>query len=267
MVQMKTQGLIILLLLLQTSIVIGAGGGGGGYRNVPACTEDIWTCSDFSSCSTQETQTRSCTLTVDCPTATTQKPVETASCTYVSELLTKLKCSSLSSVSDRVRCRLRLTDEVLSSEIQIQFLPEECRTIPSIAQRETCVQQYATVQKCWIHQGEDRVSCVKKSLRVGDIASQKRNCKGDQKCLTNVKNRVYQLIKWRFYNLEERAEEMLEEGRASEDQVTSFITDLETKKAAFNSAKTKIDRRQIILDVRTRWQQFKKELKEKEVRT
>lgn len=45
-----------------------------------SCTEDVYTCSEWSACS-NGTQTRSCTMVADCPNATTPAPAESQSCT------------------------------------------------------------------------------------------------------------------------------------------------------------------------------------------
>lgn len=47
----------------------------------PACTEDIWNCTNWSSCSLSGRQTRSCTVTVDCATASTPAPATSQNCT------------------------------------------------------------------------------------------------------------------------------------------------------------------------------------------
>lgn len=47
----------------------------------PACTDDIWECAAWSTCSAAGQQTRVCTLTADCPGVETPKPVEEQVCT------------------------------------------------------------------------------------------------------------------------------------------------------------------------------------------
>ena len=46
----------------------------------PACTEDVWSCGEWSACSEDGVQTRACTLKTDCPTAQTPKPAESQKC-------------------------------------------------------------------------------------------------------------------------------------------------------------------------------------------
>ncbi len=47
----------------------------------PACTADTWSCTSFSACSASGTQTRTCTMTFDCPNVTTPSPATSQSCT------------------------------------------------------------------------------------------------------------------------------------------------------------------------------------------
>ena len=45
------------------------------------CTEDTWDCSDWSVCSINGSQTRTCRMTYDCPDARTATPIQSQSCT------------------------------------------------------------------------------------------------------------------------------------------------------------------------------------------
>ena len=61
----------------------GGGGGGGGAATPPppTCSSDTWSCSDWTECSLSGEQTRSCTLTFNCPTVEDPKPEEARICT------------------------------------------------------------------------------------------------------------------------------------------------------------------------------------------
>jgi len=67
------------------------------------------------------------------------------------------------------------------------------------------------------------------------------------------------MIKLRFYNLEEQAEILEENGLLDEEDVMDFVVVAELKKQEFNSVRTKEEMRKIIEDVRGAW----KELMEK----
>ncbi len=48
----------------------------------PACTEDIWSCSEWNACTAKGVQTRNCTITKDCSEASTPSPSEEQVCVY-----------------------------------------------------------------------------------------------------------------------------------------------------------------------------------------
>ena len=246
----------ILFILISFTIVYAVGGGGGGGgRSTPSCTADTWTCTDWSNCDSSGMQERTCTLSFDCATADTPKPVEKQSCLYVSNLLKKLKCRNLATLNERVGCRLQLSDKDLIQELQISYLPEECALANSEMKKESCVKLYSSLQPCF-NQQANRIACAKRILNVGDIATEKANCGNSINCIQNLREKTYSLIKFRFYELEERAEEFLESGIISNDVATLFISNLELKKQQFNNAKSYDERRNIILEIRSLWRDF-----------
>ena len=114
---------------------------------------------------------------------------------------------------DRVRCRTRL-----AAENENDYLPEECRAMEG-DDRGHCVEDYRKVRSCWDLRGtRDRVACVRQNLGAPeDLQKEKVSC--DEKldsekdaCLNNLKAKAYGVIKFRFYNLEERAERLKEMG-------------------------------------------------------
>jgi hypothetical protein len=60
----------------------------------PVCTADTWTCTDWSSCSTAGSQTRSCAMTTDCPGVVTASPAITNVCTPVTAPPHTINCVS-----------------------------------------------------------------------------------------------------------------------------------------------------------------------------
>ena len=147
-------------------------------------------------------------------------------------------------------------------------MPEECRVIDNQTERQDCVNRYAILQVCWNKAiGEERFSCVREKLSLGnDISQEKANCNSKlnierDSCFNDLRKKVYNTIKFKFYDLEERAEEMEELG-VSEELIAEFVTNLELKKQVFNNAKTKEERKQIILDVRKLWVGFIRDARE-----
>lgn len=175
-----------------------------------------------------------------------------------------LKCSNLATLKERVLCRLELEKEEQEKELELYYLPEECRALSGSA-REICIARYKSVQICWKFYDNERVSCVKKIIRLDSIQKEKCNkLNGNEKpiCVEEIKNKVYDLIKWRFYDLEEKAEDFLMRGFVDRGSVVDFIAKTEQNKIKFNGAKTKEERKNIILDVRKDWEEFVKKFRE-----
>ncbi|MBI2985007.1 MAG: hypothetical protein HYY50_05295 [Candidatus Kerfeldbacteria bacterium] len=221
-----------------------------------ACTQDTWTCGDWTStCDSQGRQSRQCSVSNDCPSVATPPPEQFRPCQA-------LQCSSKSTLRDRVFCRLNLAPEGLARELAIEFLPEECRVLVDQSTRQECIQYYRNYQPCWtLPAGENRFSCAKNVLKVGPIVSQEvRSCQGKTgqeqvTCKSAIREKVFDLIKFRFYDLEQRAEVLGDRG-VDLSTIADFVTAVEQKKQAFNQAASKDERRQIILDVRQAWQTF-----------
>ena len=174
-----------------------------------------------------------------------------------------LRCFDEDDIEDRVRCRLNLSRPELRKEYKLEYLPEECRTIDNMTERQNCVRRYAQLQKCWKFIGNERMGCVDHELNITVIKEQKRECNlldenEKQGCKKRLKDNVYHRIKFKFYNLEEKAERFLERGWVNQETVTAFIANLEIKKTEFNEAATKEEKRKVILEVRELWTEFLK---------
>ncbi len=306
--------------------VFAAGGGGGG--SVPTCTDNIWTCNEWSPCSTAGTQTRTCVLTFSCVTAANQKPSETQQCIPPTPIPTPipqpsimttatptpsctastwvcgawsascdafgqehrscrliadcskfptsspstaracqhLQCGNMKTLSERISCRLKLAPAGVTRELQIQYLPEECRVIANAAERKECIARYKSYQPCWsLPQGEGRFECARKVLKLkASVTDEIQACRTDanpSKCRTDLKEKVLYMIKFRFYDLEQRAEDLYYRG-ASPAAIAKFDTIVETKKQEFDQVKATSDFQRIILDVRSAWQNFMDQVKD-----
>ena len=179
--------------------------------------------------------------TADCVTATETAPVQ--------EQSQDLKCGGYMMLEERVRCRLNLREEQ-AAEYE-NFFPEECR---SWEDKNKCVALYQSVQSCWeFPTSAARISCLKNSVQVGEVAAMKSSCAGNKTCLAALQDKVNLLIKLRFYNLEEAAEEFLEAGQLSTEKVVDFVIKMEQSKIAFNQAQTMEERKGIVLQVRKYW--------------
>lgn len=255
--------LILTLFSVSISIVIAAGGGGGG-SSPNFCDEDIYGCTPWSSCKSDGTRSRVCTITTDCDNVISLKPSEKESCEYVSEIFASLKCHNQEPMLERVYCRLGLDDEELGRELKIAYLPEECRVVRNEGKRDECILLYSRSQSCWQKPiGDERKQCLKDLLGVNDILQQKLLCNEDDKCLDDLKKKVYSLIKFSFYDLEERAEDLYEEGLITREEAANIISNLEQKKVDFNLADSKEERKEVIVEIKIIWEKFINKLREK----
>lgn len=159
-------------------------------------------------------------------------------------------------MEERVRCRINLPEK----NEHLQFLPEECRGLGASAQK-SCYDTYDSIQKCRFNDTDDaRVSCVKSTLGVpADIRAAMNACKDQDPtqvgpCVSGLRSRVLDAVKFRLYNFEERAEHFKD---AHADAVVKFIADLERAKEAFNAAPAIAGKKQVLLGVNQLWMEFK----------
>lgn len=227
----------------------------------PTCTKDSFTCGPWGeSCDTYGREHRTCKLSFDCPKAETPPPLESEPCQ-------KLQCGNKQVMRDRILCRLNLAPAGAARDLKLQYLPEACRAETGNEKKE-CINRYKSFAPCWnVKEGEDRFSCARGVLRLGPIVSEEvKTCEGKKgtlqvACKTQIKENVLYMIAFRFYDLETRAEELGNRG-ADLNIIVDFETIVELKKQEFEKAETNALRRQIILDVRSAWQDFISKVKD-----
>ena len=163
----------------------------------------------------------------------------------------KLKCRDNETLKERVRCRLR---NVLSEE-KLDYMPEECKALEG-KKRKDCLLTYEKVHKClFLPNKTARYNCLKNKLEIDDIETEKMNC-ADLTCKTKLREKVFNYVKFRLYELQEKAEKLLERG-ADEIEVVDFIAKLDGAKVEFNNA-TSIDAKKAVLKkVQGQWKEFK----------
>ena len=181
-----------------------------------------------------------------------QKPGEVSS-----EESVRYKCSTVSTMRDRIKCRLNLTEEN-----EYNYLPEECRALVNES-RVNCVANYKKSQSCWVSlRDTERFECAKSAFGlVGTVASQKAACDGltgtnRSSCILKLRDRVDAVVKFRIYNLEEKAQSLMQKGLVSEESATDFVTAMEQQKQNYNEAKTTAEKKTIIIGVQGSWQEF-----------
>ncbi|MBI5224757.1 hypothetical protein HY989_02715 [Candidatus Micrarchaeota archaeon] len=171
----------------------------------------------------------------------------------------------LPTLKERVKCRLDLPEN--SQTAKLAFIPEECRSQIDEKSKTDCIHLYEKLSICnRLDTDANREKCAKNELALGSsIAIEKSNCDALKEndrldCISSLRSKLYSLIKFRFYNLEEHAEKLMEKG-ANEALVVDFISQLETKKAEFNRASGLSAKKQVIWEVRSIWEEFKKSAK------
>ncbi len=201
-------------------------------------------------------QTTTTTSTATTPNTTyvpaTQQTVETT----ITSDESRFKCSNLPTMKERIACRINL-----KHENELNYLPEECRVL-SGSERAICINNYKSTNQCFQQTTDSsRLNCARRALglQVADIQKNRDSCAGNQTCLIDLKNKVFTLIKFRFYNLEEKAQKLKEIG-VTEDTVAGFIEALELKKQQFNSG-TIDEKKQVVKDVINLWKQLVEQAK------
>ncbi len=225
--------------------VLAAGGGGGGSFFSPTPVVE-------TTPAPVPTTTATATIPTIITPTTTASPAPTATKTILCEQ---------STLEERVGCRLGLTEDQQREQLGIIYFPEECRALAGDKQT-TCVNRYRLVQPCWEKPiGPSRSACASKVLGIkNNVASELRAClrkKTDQRatCQADLRDKVYALIKFRLYDLSERAESLLEKGIAKE-KIVNLVSTMEQKKQAFNEATSYQAKRQILLDAQKTWREF-----------
>ena len=176
----------------------------------------------------------------------------------------RFKCRAQASAIERIQCRLHLTDEELAETApdgtaEIYYLPEECRPLAE-GEKGACVSAYARVQTCWRFEGALREECIRKRVGLDEKATvrdEKIRCLNDA-CRAGLRQKVFSLVKFRFYSLEDKAAKLLRKG-VDEKTVSEFIAALEQKKQDFNAAQSLAAKKEIVREAVKLWNSFKLE--------
>lgn len=222
---------------------------------VSACDSDVWTCGPWQACDAEGNQGRDCKLAKDCPSVDTPSPAVSQRCDH-------LQCGNLPTLDARVRCRVNLAPAGIDRELELQYLPEECRAEKDASVQAACIARYRAIVPCYKPpEGEQRFSCGRQALGLdAPVADLLRSCQAGPDaeraaCLQALRGKVYAMVKFRFYDLEDRAEDLFARG-ASTDRIGTFVSYMETEKLAFNQAGTKDERLAIVRDVQAHWKAF-----------
>jgi hypothetical protein len=193
------------------------------------CTEDAWECSSWSACDIYGNQQRTCQMTLDCANTVTDSPNPGQRCDH-------LQCDQ-QALYDRVLCRLNLAPAGIARELEIEYLPESCRPLSGEARSE-CIDYYDEFNRCWeFPVGESRFDCARDVLELPENPTAEH---------------VYYMIAFRFYDLEQRAEDFAREG-VDLETTAAFVTKVIENKIAFMAAGSYEERRALIQKMRDDW--------------
>ncbi len=170
---------------------------------------------------------------------------------------TKYKCSTIDTMRERIKCRMQLKEEN-----EYDYLPEECRAQVNES-RENCVSNYKKSQQCWVSLNDTkRFECAKKSFGlVFKVAVEKDICNNGTSfsrplCILQLRDSVDAVVKFRIYNLEEKAQRLMGKGLVELDTVTAFVTAMEQQKQNYNDAKTVEEKKAVVRGVQKLWKDF-----------
>ncbi len=212
----------------------------------------------------------------------------------------KLECSNESTMRERIKCRLRLSREEQAAglyylpeecrelesgdkqECMAKYdAVQPCRFMKGDESRFACVKEKLNITKS----ARDLVEECKAEVRgsanstggnttinittnstsgnttnsTGDIDSRRE--RGIGKCVSAVRSRLHDEIKFRLYNLEEKAERLKSYG-VSEALITSLIQKMEELKAKFDAAGTVEERKAVIAEAEQAWKGFIRQAKQ-----
>jgi hypothetical protein len=92
-------------------------------------------------------------------------------------------------------------------------------------------------------------------IKASALACKEKDEPARSECLASLRKRTYDMILFRMYDLEERAEELGGLG-APREAVVALTVAVEEQKAAFVKATSKDARRDAILGARAAWKNF-----------
>ena len=225
------------------------------------CFADEWNCQNWSSCSETGRQTRSCSLKTDCPAIANINPIE-------SQVCPGLKCGNLSSLSERVQCRLKLSDAELKKEFEIQYFPEYCRAQESEEKKQECITLYRSFSSCWkMPIGDKRLECVKKTIGYHkSLESEQAKCAADNSaprkttCQKNLSEKKAHFILFQMYDYEFQAESFFRQKRATLSETASFdVMVEETKQQTGKTSDPKLWDT-LLKKIKDRYQKFQSKL-------
>ncbi len=220
----------------------------------PVCDGANWRCDDWQGCSADGVQLRNCRHANECPDQLSVKPDTVRACPT-------LQCDQ-PALRERVTCRLGLSDAGAAREDQIRYLPETCRSVDDLSARNDCIAEYKSLDPCRTAKlSDDRLACARTVLGVSsDVKGEALDCDApateDRKaCRASLRTKVGELVLFRMYDLERRAEDARQYGTA-DAAVADLTVSVEESEIAFMHARDDAERTAAVMSAREAWRGF-----------
>lgn len=173
---------------------------------------------------------------------------------------TAVVCSKLATVEERVKCRVEKSEADFAVELLPEnYFPEGCRW-GTPEWQEKCKTRYKAVHDLYnLPIGEERMSAIKKELALPEnLTPVAEWCEGKaEACLEEYPDKIVHLIVARFYDVEQRAEELNVEGKITDEQLIDFVVKVSKAKVAMYDGKNQTDpyeaRKKVIEDLKVEW--------------
>lgn len=163
-------------------------------------------------------------------------------------------CSDYPSIQDRVRCRL------YNVEPATVDVPEECRILAG-TERTACISHHVELEPCLAEENDTAaLECAEALIGLGDINASRLECDrlvaGSRPgCIEPLREKVYRMTRFKFQLLGSKARSLLWEG-VTEENIVTFISNLEVRTQAFNSVDTVTEKINIVTQVQQLWDEF-----------
>lgn len=217
--------LLVLVLFFPFVLGVGGGGGGGGGNSGPS-------------------------------------PEELVVQSEIAARESGFGCREQPSMAERIVCRLGFP--VTGA---LDYQPEECRS-KVLQGKIDCYDFYASVQPCWLNESDsERVSCARAAIGLlNPIKDERAQCEtlntaNKAVCKQKLRVNVGKLVKFRLYQLSQKALYFHDEG-APRDQVVAFIQYIEETKQKYSGLGSKDAKIQLIREVQSKWSAFVGQIKD-----
>ncbi|MBM3282500.1 MAG: hypothetical protein FJY86_04145 [Candidatus Diapherotrites archaeon] len=171
-------------------------------------------------------------------------------------------CQNQSSMAERILCRLGFPVTG-----QLDYQPEECRA-KVLQGKLDCYDFYESVQPCWLNETDgERLACARTAIGFSaSIPTERARCEtlntaNKVLCKQKLRANVDKLVKFRLYQLSQKALYFHQEG-APQNQIVAFIQYIEETKQSYSAAGTKQAKIDLIRQVQTKWREFVEQIKD-----